>query len=156
VDPPELRALPFAARVFATLTYIVTAGLLPLAAFAHTTLAELDKGSSPDRSVWSIAAFYLVLWLLGLVGSGATLLPSLWARPPRLVRLAAWCWVVLLLPCCAPAALLGFGLATGNLLDDLCAFVLVCAAFGLPTATLLGAGLAAILHLLLPRTALPR
>jgi hypothetical protein len=154
VSPLRPGALPFAGRVLATLTWLGVCGLLPLATFAHTTLAELDKGATPDPSAWSIAAFYLALWLFGLAGSGASLLLTLWARPPRLVRLHAGCWVVLLLPCCAPVGLLGLGLATGRLVDDLCAFVLVCAALGLPAATLLGAGVAAILHLVLPRTAL--
>ena len=155
---PPGHAARLAARIMVTGTWLALCVLLPLAAFAYATFVELRKQASLDPDARSTATFFLVFWLLGVFGSGTSLLWTTWGRAPWPVRLHAWCWVALLVPCCAPLALLGLGLATGQLHDDIAAMVVVSSSLGLLASVVLGWLLVLPLHLSLGalRRARPR
>lgn len=113
---------------------------LPIAGGTVLTATDLRRAGSLDLDHYAVEAmvFFGGLLLVGIVLSGPSLAWSLWGRAPRLVRIYTICWAILWPLVCGPLVLFGFGLMTGDPVQDGAAGAMICGVLGLFVATTVG------------------
>lgn len=111
---------------------------LPIAGGTVLTATDLRGSGSLDHHAVEGMVFFGGLLLVGIVLSGPSLAWSLWGRAPRLVRIYTICWAILWPMVCGPLVLLGFGLMTGDPVQDGAAGAMICGGLGLFVATTVG------------------